>query len=99
MVPELVLVTEKLGHNDDPGAMDTVVDGTVVGTWEALGRLDGDLDGLVTLVGFEKGALDGRFDGDLVGLWDGRFAVGLVKVDGRLVGAVVVTTEGEFERW
>ena len=29
MVPELVLVTEKLGHNDDPGAMDTVVDGTL----------------------------------------------------------------------
>jgi hypothetical protein len=99
MVPELVLVTEKLGQNDDPGAMDTVVDGTVVGTWEALGRLDGDLDRLV--VGFEKGALDGRLDGDLVGLWDGRFAVGLVKVDGRLVGAavgmVVGPTVGVFD--
>jgi len=32
MVPELVLVTEKLGHNDDPGAVDTIV-GTAVGAF------------------------------------------------------------------
>jgi hypothetical protein len=31
MVLALVLVTEKLGHSDVPGAVDTVVDGTIVG--------------------------------------------------------------------
>jgi len=108
MVPELVLVTEKLGQNDAPGAVDTVVDDVVVGSWEAIERLDGDLDGVVE--GLLEGDLDGRLDGDLVGLWDGRldgdlagfwdgrFKVGLGKVDGRLVGAADFTTEGEFER-
>ena len=118
MVPELVLVTEKLGQNDAPGAVDTVVDDVVVGSWEAIGRLDGDLDGVVEgllvdgrldgdLEGVVEGLLegdldgrldDGRLDGDLVGFWDGRFKVGLGKVDGRLVGAADFTTEGEFER-
>jgi hypothetical protein len=31
MVSVLVSVTEKLGHSDIPGAVDTVVDGAVVG--------------------------------------------------------------------
>jgi hypothetical protein len=54
------------------------------------GLLEGDLvDGRLE---------DGRLDGDLVGFWDGRFKVGLGKVDGRLVGAAVFTTEGEIER-
>ena len=127
MVPESVLVAEKLGQNDAPGAVDTVVD-DVVGSWEAIERLDGDLDGAVEgllegdlvdgrledgrldgdLDGVVEGLLegdlvdgrleDGRLDGDLVGFWDGRFKVGLGKVDGRLVGAADFTTEGEFER-
>ena len=60
MVPELVLVAEKLGQNDDPGAMDTVVDGAV----------DGDLDGKVVV--FVEGVLDIRLDGELVeGLEEG----------------------------
>jgi len=97
MVPESVLVAEKLGQNDAPGAVDTVVDDVVVGSWEAIRRLDGDLDGVVE--GLVEGDLvDGRLDGDLVGFWDGRFKVGLGKVDGRLVGAAVFTTEGEFVR-
>jgi len=102
MVPESVLVAEKLGQNDAPGAVDTVVDDVVVGSWEAIERLDGDLDGVVE--GLLEGDLvdgrleDGRLDGDLVGFWDGRFKVGLGKVDGRLVGAAVFTTEGEIER-
>ena len=59
-VPELVLVTEKLGQNDDPGAVDTIVDGAV----------DGDLVGKVVV--FEEGALDIRLDGELVvGLEEG----------------------------
>jgi hypothetical protein len=33
MVPELVLVAEKLGQNDDPGAVDTIV-GTAVGAFD-----------------------------------------------------------------
>jgi len=123
MVPESVLVAEKLGQNDAPGAVDTVVDDVVVGSWEAIERLDGDLDGAVEgllegdlvdgrledgrldgdLDGVVEGLLegdlvDGRLDGDLVGFWDGRFKVGLGKVDGRLVGAAVFTTEGEIER-
>ena len=96
MVPELVLVTEILGQNDAPGAVDTVVDDVVVGSWEAIERLDGDLEGVVE--GLLEGDLDGRLDGDLAGFWDGRFKVGLGKVDGRLVGAADFTTEGEFER-
>jgi hypothetical protein len=33
MVPELVLVTEKLGQNDVPGKVDTIV-GTAVGAFD-----------------------------------------------------------------